>query len=406
MATDGITNQMAVQIKVARKWQSAVIEYSNQEEATRAVNQWSTMIRKDTVRIYSMVEIQKIIEQKKTWEAKLVDLPQNCTVHYLSTTLDQIKARSYFISRTSKNYTRMGCAYIEFDSEASHNNTTKKPLVIGDTLLIRKNTSHQAEKKIDKTAIPNLQIIDNENNFEHQVMDLYLIQHQKLSSRTSTNKYHLKVAESENIGANHLGFAKSLFQHYSFNFYVNKKISSLLRIPVNTESARETFYRELIQNTNLPTNHNFAFIITEINKKIEHYTQQRYPITYASKGKGKLQTPVVTPKKIQPPTWKKTRVESPTAPSYHYTLGSAINITLASTFTSNTISTFRQFSFQRIRSLPPQLDFGTITLWELSEEESEDQEFTYQNPILENPEFGTANIQTQQENPEIETPNI
>ncbi|KAG9289276.1 hypothetical protein G9A89_007521 [Geosiphon pyriformis] len=65
----------------------------------------------------------------------------------------------------------------------------------------------------------------------------------------------------------------------------------------------------------------------EINKKIEHYTQQRYPITYTSKGKGKLQTPAVIPKRIQPSTWKKTRVESPTVLFYHYTPGSAINIT-------------------------------------------------------------------------------
>ncbi|KAG9302307.1 hypothetical protein G9A89_008798 [Geosiphon pyriformis] len=84
----------------------------------------------------------------------------------------------------------------------------------------------------------------------------------------------------------------------------------------------------------------------------------------------------------------KTKVESPTNLSYHYTPGSAINI----------LST----------------DFGTATLWELSEEkekkESEDQEFTYQNPITENLEVETPNLQTQQnlnlENPEIKTPNI
>ncbi|KAG9298503.1 hypothetical protein G9A89_016500 [Geosiphon pyriformis] len=225
--------------------------------------------------------------------------------------------------------------------------------------------------------------------------------------RTSTDNTKPKVAESENIGANHLGFAKFLFQHYCqhlrlnhnyisaelvFNFYVNEKISSLLGTPVNTESARETFYRELIQNTNLPTNHNFASIITEINKEIEHHTQQKYSITYASKDKGKLQTPAITPKKIQPPTWKKTRVESPTASSYYYTLGSTINITSASASTSNAISTFRQFPFQK-----------------KEEEESEDQEFTYQNPITENPEVETPNLQAQQnlnlENSEIETPN-
>ncbi|KAG9285788.1 hypothetical protein G9A89_013213 [Geosiphon pyriformis] len=179
--------------------------------------------------------------------------------------------------------------------------------------------------------------------------------------KTSTDNTKPKVAELETIGANHLGFTKSLFQHYcqylglnhnhistksAFNFYVNEKIFSLLRTPVNTESARETFYKKLIQNTNLPTNYNFTSIITEINKEIKHHIQQRYPITYASKGKGKLQTPVVMPRKIQPPAWKKNRVESPSNPSYHYTPGSAINISSTDTFTSTATSAFGQFLFQ------------------------------------------------------------
>ncbi|KAG9292785.1 hypothetical protein G9A89_006346 [Geosiphon pyriformis] len=249
--------------------------------------------------------------------------------------------------------------------------------------------------------------------------------------RTSTDNTKPKVAESENIGANHLGFTKSLFQHYcqylglnhnhisaksAFNFYVNKKIFSLLGTPINTKSARETFYKKLIQNTNILTNHNFTSIIIEINKKIEHYTQQRYPITYASKGKGKLQTPAVIPRKIQPPAWKKNRVESPSNPSYHYTLGSAINISSTDAFPSTVTSAFGQFSFQNrqrkaellgpygkyfegfnsrsltpsgLRSPPPPPDFGISDPWEAAEsekkeKESENQEFTYQHPITKN----------------------
>ncbi|KAG9305661.1 hypothetical protein G9A89_022583 [Geosiphon pyriformis] len=169
------------------------------------------------------------------------------------------------------------------------------------------------------------------------------------------------IAESENIGTNHLKFVKSLFQHYcqhlglthnhisaesAFNFYVNERIAYLLRTSVNIESVRETFYNKLIQNTSLPTNHNFAFIITKINKEIEHHTQQRYPITYTSKDKGKLQTPTVTPQRIQPLTWKKTRIEFPNNPSYHYTPGSAINISSTDTFTSNATLAFGHFLFQ------------------------------------------------------------
>ncbi|KAG9302334.1 hypothetical protein G9A89_008826 [Geosiphon pyriformis] len=204
--------------------------------------------------------------------------------------------------------------------------------------------------------------------FEHQVMDLLFNSIAEIITciilqRTSTDNTKPKVAESENIGANHLEFAKSLFQHYcqylelnhnhistksAFNFYVNEKISSLLGTPVNTESARETFYKELIQNTNLPTNHNF----------------------------GKLQTPAVTPKKLQPPAWKKNRVESPSNPSYHYTPGSAINISSTDTFLSTATSTFGQFLFQSrqrktellglygLQSPPPPPDFRISDPWE------------------------------------------
>ncbi|KAG9297654.1 hypothetical protein G9A89_011169 [Geosiphon pyriformis] len=74
MATDDIANQMAGQKKVLvrniplgisdrevgaamKKFgeQLAMVEFSNQEEATRAVDQLSTLIRKDTIRIYPMI---------------------------------------------------------------------------------------------------------------------------------------------------------------------------------------------------------------------------------------------------------------------------------------------------------------------------------------------------------------
>ncbi|KAG9288999.1 hypothetical protein G9A89_015548 [Geosiphon pyriformis] len=171
-----------------------------------------------------------------------------------------------------------------------------------------------------------------------------------------------------------------------------------------------------------------------------------YPITYANKGKEKLQTPAVTPQKIQPPTWKKTRVKSPTKPSYYYTPRSAINITATGMSTLHVTSTFGQFPFQSkqrkedllgpystyfkefksqlpmpsgLRSSLPQPDFRTASSWKVTDlgeeqeeekEESEDQEFTYQNPIMENLEIETPNFQTQQnptlENPEIKTPNF
>ncbi|KAG9304008.1 hypothetical protein G9A89_005918 [Geosiphon pyriformis] len=188
-------------------------------------------------------------------------------------------------------------------------------------------------------------------------MGFYLIQPKKYSPRTSTNT-NLNMAESENIGANHLGFAKSLFQQYNqqlglnsnhypaesaFNFYVNNKITECLGGTVNIEAARENFYTELFQHINLPKNYSFASIIREINQTIKKYTQQQFPITYADKGKRKIQTPAATLKRIQLLSWKKHRVESPTTLSYHYTPGSAINISSAHASTSNATSTFGRF---------------------------------------------------------------
>ncbi|KAG9301873.1 hypothetical protein G9A89_004552 [Geosiphon pyriformis] len=219
-------------------------------------------------------------------------------------------------------------------------------------------SGHHAEKEIGKTLgrihllstlFESLSIIqrtqpkpsDTKSSDQYQ---LQLALSTKLW-RISTNNTKPKVAESETIGANHLGFAKFLFQHYCQYLELNHNY-------ISTKSA-------------------FNFYI---NKEIEHYIQQRYPITYASKGKGKLQTPAVTPRKIQPPAWKKNRVESPSNSSYHYIPG-------------------------RLRSPPPPPDFGISDPWEAAEsekekEESEYQEFTYQHPITENPEVETLNIQT------------
>ncbi|KAG9298952.1 hypothetical protein G9A89_015974 [Geosiphon pyriformis] len=281
------------------------------------------------------------------------------------------------------------------------------------TKLRKELTDLRVWEATDKTTIESLSIIQKTPS---KPSDTTLAE--PYQWKTSTNP-NLNVAESENIGANHLGFAKFLFQQYSqqlglnsnhypaesaFNFYVNDRITECLGGTVNIEAARENFYTELFQHTNLPRNYSFAPIIREINQTIKKYTQQQFPITYADKDKGRIQIPAATPKGIQLPSWKKHRVESPTTLSYHYTPGSAINISSADAFTSNTTLTVRRFQFQ---------NFGIATLWELSEEEEEkeleNQEFTYQNPITENPEVETLNFQAQQslnlENLEIETPN-
>ncbi|KAG9299859.1 hypothetical protein G9A89_003403 [Geosiphon pyriformis] len=180
------------------------------------------------------------------------------------------------------------------------------------------------------------------------------------------------VTESEETRTNHLGFTKFLFQYYhthleltnnswptesAFNCYVNKKIVYYLGGQEDPKFVFNNFFSELLQSTILPQNYLFASLITEINRKIEKYTKQRFPITFADKGKGRLQTPVETPKQIQLSTWKKQRFNSSVNPSYHHTL-------------------------------------GKIT--DLEKKKGNDQEISKQNPILENSEIETLQQQQSQ----------
>ncbi|KAG9303538.1 hypothetical protein G9A89_018434 [Geosiphon pyriformis] len=190
--------------------------------------------------------------------------------------------------------------------------------------------------------------------------------------RTSTNNSYSKYSQQLGLNNNHFS-AES-----TFNFYINDKITDCLRGTVNIEFTRENFYTELFQHTSLPKNYN--------------------------KDKERLQTPAVTPKQIQPFTWKKTRVELPTNPSYHYIPRSTINISSTGVFTSNTTSTFEQLSFQSKQKKAELLEtynFGNTSPWKITKsekkekkEESEDQKFTYQNLIPENLEIEILNLQT------------
>ncbi|KAG9302466.1 hypothetical protein G9A89_006430 [Geosiphon pyriformis] len=119
-------------------------------------------------------------------------------------------------------------------------------------------------------------------------------------------------------------------------------------------------------------------IYSEINREIEKYTKQRFSITFADKGKGRLQTPVGTPKQIQLPTWKKQRFDSPVNLSYHYISGSTINI--INTATTNMTMPLNRILFQKIT--------------DSKEEESSNQEVNKQNLILEHSEIKTLVNQT------------
>ncbi|KAG9295792.1 hypothetical protein G9A89_009021 [Geosiphon pyriformis] len=172
----------------------------------------------------------------------------------------------------------------------------------------------------------------------------------------------------------------------AFNCYINKRIVYYLGGQEDPEPTFNNFFSELLQSTTLPQNYLFAPLITEINREIEKYTKQKFPITFVDKDKRRLQTPAGTPKQIQLLTWKKQRFDLPANPSYYHIPGSIINI--INTATISMTMPLNKIPFQ---------NFGAISPWEITdseEEESSDQKINKQNLILENLEIKTPVNQT------------
>ncbi|KAG9290555.1 hypothetical protein G9A89_020925 [Geosiphon pyriformis] len=347
---------VSIKIQLIGLWQKALVNYESSEITNLVTARWSVFMEKNSV------HVTKAIDNKQSWVSRdlhwalLYTLPAGTTAHDLSNLFESYGGKTCFIGHNPSLYVHDRCVIVCFVDE------TSKLTAIDSTPVFKSVNLCWAGFSLTYCA--------------------YCKQFGYISTVCFLGKNSGAYAES------------------AFNFYVNEKIAYLLGTSVNIESVKETFYNELIQNTSLLTNHNFASIITKINKEIKHHTQQRYPITYTNKGKKKLQTPAVTPQRIQPPTWKKTRVKSPNNPSYHYTPGSAINISSTDVSTSNATSVFGHFPFQSkqrkedllelyneyfeefksqllmplgFQSLPPQLNFGIVSPWKITELEREQE---------------------------------
>ncbi|KAG9303083.1 hypothetical protein G9A89_005041 [Geosiphon pyriformis] len=368
----------SVKLKPAGLWQYVVINFKDTSSAAAAFSNWSVLVRKDSVRILPIANQKEVIFSRDAFKAKLVNLPFGCTAFEISNLVSQVGGHT---SATLVVPLSAAVANMDLDFSGPSKTTTSVLSTVFSTSNSAKRMTclkkkcewayledvSEEDKDMDNddNDIENFLVYDNIFDI---MMHLWEDQSSSIKSTPTTPSKSGRIKKHQN--------KPFRISESAFNFYINKKIAYLLGTSVNIESVRETFYNKLIQNTSLLTNHNFASIITEINKEIKHHTQQRYLITYTSKGKKKLQTPA-----------KKTKVESPNNPSYHYTPGSAINISSIDMFALNATSTLRRFPFQSKQKkedlLRPYKERQEVE----KKKESEDHKFTYQNPILENPEI-------------------
>ncbi|KAG9301620.1 hypothetical protein G9A89_016690 [Geosiphon pyriformis] len=80
----------SVKLKPAGLWQYAVVYFKNTSFAAAVLTNWSVLVKKDSVRIFLLVNQKEIITSRDVFKAKLVNLPFGCTVFEISNLVFQV----------------------------------------------------------------------------------------------------------------------------------------------------------------------------------------------------------------------------------------------------------------------------------------------------------------------------
>ncbi|KAG9284445.1 hypothetical protein G9A89_023702 [Geosiphon pyriformis] len=86
-----------VVLKSADIWQYVVIHFENLVAVTFALNYWSVLVSKDSVRILPFINQQETIVSHNKFKAKLVNLPSGCTAFEISDMISQVGGQTCFI---------------------------------------------------------------------------------------------------------------------------------------------------------------------------------------------------------------------------------------------------------------------------------------------------------------------
>ncbi|KAG9300838.1 hypothetical protein G9A89_004468 [Geosiphon pyriformis] len=79
-----------VKLKPAGLWQYAVVNFKDIFSAAAALSNWSVLVRKDSVRIFSIANQKEVIFSRDVFKAKLVNLPFGCIAFEISDLVSQV----------------------------------------------------------------------------------------------------------------------------------------------------------------------------------------------------------------------------------------------------------------------------------------------------------------------------
>ena len=110
-------NIVKIKQKIITKWLYTTVEYETEDQAKTAINEWSTLLGTDRIRILPLLDQPTILEQRDAYTTKLVNLPYGTTAYELEDMIQSINGKSCYIPRSPVHYNRQRFAIIAFKNE-------------------------------------------------------------------------------------------------------------------------------------------------------------------------------------------------------------------------------------------------------------------------------------------------
>lgn len=133
----------SISLNTIGMWQSANIQYTNQEDYDKIAPQWSIPFKADLIRIFPFLNTNEIKEERNQHVLRLNNLPPGTTGYDLKEILKETHGRTCYIPRT-RNYIRKRMAIISFDSAEQAEAAKDTHTSLGNTTL----TWHDLNEKL------------------------------------------------------------------------------------------------------------------------------------------------------------------------------------------------------------------------------------------------------------------
>ena len=103
-------------------WLTARITFTEAETMEAFKDEWSTIIRKDSVRITPVEDYQRTFAEREAFQMKLCNLPPGTTALELEEYIKSVGGKTCFIPRNKTTYKRLRYAFVNFEDDETIDN--------------------------------------------------------------------------------------------------------------------------------------------------------------------------------------------------------------------------------------------------------------------------------------------